>query len=113
SQLQSLVVSWFHADTMEALIAGLSSVPALTSLALRHCNLSLSMELLLEMLATTSMHLETLSVIDQDLTRNGSAAVPSAYCDCHTGIFRCVCWMCCTCFQSLLLRAATSTTSAS
>ncbi|KDO21660.1 hypothetical protein SPRG_12998 [Saprolegnia parasitica CBS 223.65] len=76
SQLQSLVVSWWSADSMPALIAGLSSVPALTSLDLCKSNLSTSMELFMRTLATTCMHLKTLSV-DDDLTRDGSAALLS------------------------------------
>ncbi|KDO30405.1 hypothetical protein SPRG_04319 [Saprolegnia parasitica CBS 223.65] len=65
SQLQSLVVSGLNADHMPALIADLSSVPALTSLELRDCNLSSSTELM-ETLATTCVHLETLRVDDRD-----------------------------------------------
>ncbi|KDO20139.1 hypothetical protein SPRG_14618 [Saprolegnia parasitica CBS 223.65] len=77
SQLQSLVVSRLHVDNMLALIAGLSSVPALTSLDLRHCNLLLSTELLMETLAMTCMHLETLRVSDQQSTHDGATAVLS------------------------------------
>ncbi|KDO21664.1 hypothetical protein SPRG_13002 [Saprolegnia parasitica CBS 223.65] len=65
SQLQCLIVSGVNADNMEALIDGLSSVPALTSLTARTFDLSLSAELLMETLATTCVHLETLRVDDQ------------------------------------------------
>ncbi|KDO17585.1 hypothetical protein SPRG_16831 [Saprolegnia parasitica CBS 223.65] len=64
SQLQCLSVSWSHADHMPALIAGLSSVPALTSLELRDCNLSSAKELM-ETLATSCMHLEMM-IIERD-----------------------------------------------
>ncbi|KDO30404.1 hypothetical protein SPRG_04318 [Saprolegnia parasitica CBS 223.65] len=77
SQLQCLSVSWSHADHMPAMIAGLSSVPALTSLTARHCSLSTSMELFMRTLATTCVHLESLSVGDKDLTRDGAIAVLS------------------------------------
>ncbi|KDO21661.1 hypothetical protein SPRG_12999 [Saprolegnia parasitica CBS 223.65] len=74
SQLQCLVVSWLNADSMEAVIDGLSSVPSLRSLTARHCRLSTSMELFMETLATTCVHLETLRVSDQQLTRDGAIA---------------------------------------
>ncbi|KDO30403.1 hypothetical protein SPRG_04317 [Saprolegnia parasitica CBS 223.65] len=77
SKLQSLTVSGLDANNMEALIAGLSSVPALTSLDLSHCNLLLSTELLMKTLATTCVHLETLRVLDRNFTHDGSAAVLS------------------------------------
>ncbi|KDO17439.1 hypothetical protein SPRG_17140 [Saprolegnia parasitica CBS 223.65] len=77
SQLQSLVVSRLHVDNMPALLAGLSSVPALTSLELCDYSLSLSTELLMETLATTCMHLETLRVSNEQLTRDGATAVLS------------------------------------
>ncbi|KDO21659.1 hypothetical protein SPRG_12997 [Saprolegnia parasitica CBS 223.65] len=77
SQLQSLTVHKLGIGTMEALIAGLSSVPALTSLDLRNCDLSTSVEQLLVTLATTCMHLETLRVSNQQLTHDGATAVLS------------------------------------
>ncbi|KDO35240.1 hypothetical protein SPRG_00085 [Saprolegnia parasitica CBS 223.65] len=64
---------------MEALLAGLSSVPALTSLERRHC--SSSTELLMETLATTCMHLETLRVSDEQLTRRQVVVVLSGTLD--------------------------------
>ncbi|KDO18571.1 hypothetical protein SPRG_16040 [Saprolegnia parasitica CBS 223.65] len=75
SQLQCLMVSWLHANYMPALIAGLSSVPALTSLYLCYCDVTSSTELLMETLATTCVHLETLRVIDPQLTRDGVTAL--------------------------------------
>ncbi|KDO25162.1 hypothetical protein SPRG_09436, partial [Saprolegnia parasitica CBS 223.65] len=77
SQLQCLMVSRLHADDMPALIAGLSSVPALTSLHLPDCDLSSSTELLLETLATTCMHLESLDIYSYLLTRREVVAVLS------------------------------------
>ncbi|KDO20138.1 hypothetical protein SPRG_14617 [Saprolegnia parasitica CBS 223.65] len=66
------------ADRMEALIDGLSLVPALTSLDFCDCDLSSSAEPLMETLATTCMHLETLHVWGWDaLTRREVVAVLS------------------------------------
>ncbi|KDO25442.1 hypothetical protein SPRG_09384 [Saprolegnia parasitica CBS 223.65] len=75
SQLQSLTVHGVNGAHTKALIEGLSSVPALTYLTLRNCSLSSSMELLMEMLATTCI--ASLHVDDQYLTREDSASVLS------------------------------------
>ncbi|KDO18610.1 hypothetical protein SPRG_16029 [Saprolegnia parasitica CBS 223.65] len=82
AQLQWLLVSGLNAGDMEALIAGLLSVPALMSLALVcNCDLSFSTELLMETLATTCVHLETLHVSDEQLTRREVVVVLSGTLD--------------------------------
>ncbi|KDO35244.1 hypothetical protein SPRG_00089 [Saprolegnia parasitica CBS 223.65] len=75
AQLKWLIVSELHADDTAALIDGLSSVPALTSLGILKCSLLLSTELLLETLATTCVHLTKLKVRDGHPTRDGATAV--------------------------------------
>ncbi|KDO21663.1 hypothetical protein SPRG_13001 [Saprolegnia parasitica CBS 223.65] len=80
-QLQSLTVSGLQANHMKALIDGLSSVPALTSLELCNCFLLLSTELLMKTLATTCVHLETLQLWDCDDLTQREAAVLSGTLD--------------------------------
>ncbi|EQC32740.1 hypothetical protein SDRG_09712 [Saprolegnia diclina VS20] len=76
-RLQCLMVSELNADEMGALIAGLPAAPALTTLSLHDCILSLSAELLMETLATKCVRLGALVVIDRHLTSNGFTAVLS------------------------------------
>ncbi|KDO30407.1 hypothetical protein SPRG_04321 [Saprolegnia parasitica CBS 223.65] len=71
SQLQSLVVYQIDPDTMEALIAGVASVPALTSLelAMNDESSTRTIEHLMASLATTCVHLQTLHISADALTR--------------------------------------------
>ncbi|EQC24792.1 hypothetical protein SDRG_17315 [Saprolegnia diclina VS20] len=81
SQLQRLIVSGLNAYHTKVLVVGLSAVPALKSLTLCNCNLASSMELLMETLATTCVHLVKLQVRDPRPTRDGATAV-------FTGVLR-------------------------